>query len=114
MNLSNNSLFNVGFSNQKSKKVFLFYKEPDNINIKSRLGELYSLSYIAYKSISDFKRLIESYNNYSVIVIANGGDIEPIEDIVSKKKGLIYIIRFKPPGDMRDNPRVKGLLSTYS
>ena len=45
-------------------------------------------------------------------MIANGDDIPEMEDIVSRKKGLIYVIRFKPPIDLRDNPKVKKLLST--
>ena len=47
-------------------------------------------------------------------MIANGNDIPDIEDIVSKRKGSIYVIRFKPPGELRDHPKVKKLLSTYN
>ena len=47
-------------------------------------------------------------------MIANGSDIPDIEEVVSKKKGLIYVIRFKPPGELRDNHKVKKLLSTYN
>jgi hypothetical protein len=111
---SNNERFSVGLLNQKSKKAFLFYKDPDNSHIKAKLGENFTnLSFVSYKSVADFKRLIDTYNNHSSILIANGNDIPDLEDIVSKKKELIYVIRFNPPADLRDNPRVKKLLSTY-
>jgi hypothetical protein len=71
------------------------------------------LNFIPYKSVPDFKRLIDTYNNYSSILIANGNDIPDLEDIVSKKKELIYVIRFNPPPELRDNPKVKKLLSTF-
>lgn len=38
VDLSNNERFSVGLSNQKSKKAFLFYKEPDNNHIRVKLG----------------------------------------------------------------------------
>lgn len=63
--------------------------------------------------MADFKRLVGAYNNYSSILIANGADIPELEDFVSKKKEMIYVIRFNPPADLRDNPKVKKLFSTY-
>ena len=33
---------------------------------------------------------------------------------MSKKKEIIYLIRFNPPLELRDNPKVKKLFSTYN
>jgi hypothetical protein len=114
VDVSNNERFTVGLSNQKAKKVFLFYKEPENAHVKARLSDTFaSINFIPYKSVADFKRLVGTYNNYSSILIANGADIPELEDFVSKKKEMIYVIRFNPPADLRDNPKVKKLFSTY-
>lgn len=114
VDLSNNERFSVGLSNQKNKRAFLFYKEPENSHVRHKLGENFpNINYIPYKSVADFRRLIDTYNNSSAILIANGNDIPDLEEIVSKKKELIYVIRFNPPPELRDNPKVKKLLSTY-
>lgn len=52
------------------------------------------------------------YNNYTSILIANGDEIAEIEDYVSKKKEMIYIIRFNPPTGLRENHKVKRLFVT--
>lgn len=114
VDVSNNERFTVGLSNQKAKKVFLFYKDPENLHVKSRLSDTFNnINFIAYKTVPDFKRLSATYNTYSSILIANGTDIPELEDFVSKKKEMIYVIRFNPPSDLRDNPKVKKLFSTY-
>lgn len=82
--------------------------------MKTRLSDTFNtINFIPYKTVADFKRLIGGYNTYSSILIANGGDIPELEDFVSKKKEMIYVIRFNPPADLRDNPKVKKLFSTY-
>jgi hypothetical protein len=76
VDVSNNERFTVGLSNQKSKKVFLFYKDPENSHVKAKLTDTFNnINFIPYKSVADFKRLIGTYNTYSSILIANGNDI---------------------------------------
>lgn len=66
----------MGLSNQKSKKVFLFYKDPENVHVKSKLSDTFNnINFISYKNIADFKRIIATYTTYSSILIANGSDI---------------------------------------
>ena len=59
------------------------------------------------------KHIIDMHNNHNGIVIANGNDIEEVEEIVAKKIDLIYVIRFNPPTQLKENPKVRKLLSTY-
>lgn len=76
VDVSNNERFTVGLSNQKSKKVFLFYKDPENLHVKSKLSDTFNnINFISYKNIADFKRIIAAYTTYSSILIANGTDI---------------------------------------
>ncbi len=112
---SNNEKLSNAINNQKSKKAFLFYKEPDNTHVKLKLlndvGNV--VSFIPYKNVVGLKNILSKYNSYSSIVIANGEDIEDIEDFISKRKENVFVIRFMAPEDCRDTPRIKKLFSTY-
>ena len=87
VDVSNNERFTVGLSNQKSKKVHLFYKDPENVHVKTKLSDTFNtINFVPYKSVAHFKQIIGTYNNYSSILIANGNDIPELEDFVNKKK----------------------------
>jgi hypothetical protein len=74
---TNNEKFSNAFNNQKSKKAFLFYKEPDNTHLKIKLlNDLGNVvSFIPYKNVAGLKNILGKYNSYSSIVIANGEEI---------------------------------------
>ena len=114
VDVSNNEKFTVGLANQKNKKVFLFYKLPDNKHVKDNLAAFTNINFISYSSVDDFEKKIAAYNTYTIILIANGEDIAPLEEFVSKKKEMIYVIRFNPPPDLKDKLKVKVLFKASS
>ena len=115
VDVGNSERFSVGFNNTRAKKAFVFYKDPDNMQIKNRLSDtLNNITFISYKNFIDIQKKLNNYGAYQSILIVNNQDIYEVEDYVAKKKEQIYIIRFDPPREISANPKVKLLFTATS
>lgn len=99
VDVGNSERFSVGRQNTRSKKAFVFYKDPENMQIKNRLSDIFTnITFISYKNILDIQKKLNSYSSsYQHILIANSQDIYEIEDYIAKKKEHVYLIRNDPP-----------------
>jgi hypothetical protein len=77
VDVGNSERFSVGFNNTRAKKAFIFYKDPENTQIKNKLSDaLTNISFIPYKDLPDIQKKLSNYGGYQSILIANNQDIQ--------------------------------------
>lgn len=79
VDVGNSERFYVGFNNTRAKKAFIFYKDPENLQIKNRLSDtLTNITFISYKNLTEIQKKLSNYGGYQSILIANNQDIYEI------------------------------------